>query len=200
MMTKIELIKNYTIDELANMVLRKDEEIKQIDCALQKHLGIKHNDVDTPDEFECLLKNAINKPISKNTNIYGGCVVSTYYPKDDGIYVKSSDYDSVLYELKRAKDKIYQDSIKNATESTKKLSDAVKEKGEEILPHEPIDVASMLINAMYTRKKGDWEKAIHKAFGNNSETITENIYSVNDLKEIAEHLLAYCNNNVEEEL
>ena len=62
-------------------------------------------------------------------------------------------------------------------------------------PLEPIDVASMLINATYTRGKSDWEKAIHKAFGNNSETITENIYSVNDLKEIAEHLLAYCDNN-----
>ena len=63
------------------------------------------------------------------------------------------------------------------------------------LPFEPIDVASMLINAMYTREKGDIEKAFHKAFGNNSETVAENMYSVNDLKEIAEHLLAYCNNN-----
>lgn len=62
-------------------------------------------------------------------------------------------------------------------------------------PLEPIDVASMLINATYTREKADIEKAFHKAFGNNSETITENIYSVNDLKEIAEHLLSYCNNN-----
>lgn len=118
MMTKIELIKNYTIDELASMVLRKDEEIRQIDYALKKYLGIKHTDVDTQDEFEKLLQKQMNKSE---------------------------------------------------------------------LPIEPIDVASMLINAMYTRKKGD---AIHKAFGNNSETITENIYSVNDLKEIAEHLLA----------
>lgn len=106
---------------------------------MQKHLGIKHTDVDTPDEFERLLKNAI--------------------------------------------------------ESMKKLSDAVKEKVEKILPNEPIDVASMLINATYTREKGDIEKAFHKAFGNKSETVTENMYSVNDLKEIAEHLLAYCNNN-----
>lgn len=38
------------------MVLRKDEEIRQIDYALKKYLGIKHTDVDTQDEFEKLLQ------------------------------------------------------------------------------------------------------------------------------------------------
>lgn len=62
------------------------------------------------------------------------------------------------------------------------------------LPHEPIDVASMLINAEYTRNKGDMEKALCKAFGNNSDTATKRMYSDSDLKEIAEHLLVYCDN------
>lgn len=62
------------------------------------------------------------------------------------------------------------------------------------LPHEPIDVARMLINAEYARNKGDMEKALHKAFGNNSDTVTERMYSDSDLKEIAEHLLVYCDN------
>lgn len=144
-MTKQELIKNYTIEELAEKlnilevqykyekgyikrleltINKKDNEIKQIDDVLYSNLGIKHTDVDTPDEFEKLLQNRMN---------------------------------------------------------------------EAELPFEPIDVAVMLINATYTREKGDIEKALHKAFGNNSETVTEKMYSVNDLKEIAEHLLVYCN-------
>lgn len=64
-----------------------------------------------------------------------------------------------------------------------------------LYPAEPISVAEQLINATYTRKKGDMEKAFLKAFGNNSDTVTENVYSVSELRQIAEHLLVYCNHN-----
>lgn len=65
------------------------------------------------------------------------------------------------------------------------------------LPSEPIKVADMLIHETYTVKKGDIEKSICRAFGNTSDISTYNVYSVSDLREIAEHLLAYCNNNEE---
>lgn len=61
-------------------------------------------------------------------------------------------------------------------------------------PAEPIKVADMLIHATYTVKKGDIEKSLCRAFGNNSDTSTYNVYSVSDLREIAEHLLVYCDN------
>lgn len=67
-----------------------------------------------------------------------------------------------------------------------------------LLPPEPISVAEQLINATYTREKGDMEKAIHKAFGNNFDTVIENVYSVPELRQIAEHLLVYCNHNSED--
>lgn len=67
-----------------------------------------------------------------------------------------------------------------------------------LLPSEPISVAEQLINATYTREKGDMEKALHKAFGNNSDTVTENVYSVSELRQVAEHLLVYCNHNSED--
>lgn len=79
------------------------------------------------------------------------------------------------------------------------LRDKVTEKVTDFLPTEPIKVADMLINATYTRKKGDMEKAIHKAFGNNADTVTGNVYSVSELRQIAEHLLVYCNANGESE-
>lgn len=67
------------------------------------------------------------------------------------------------------------------------------------MSEEPIEVASILINASYTRNKGDLERKIDRAFGNNSDTVTENIYSISELRQIAEHLLIYCNANGEGE-
>lgn len=69
----------------------------------------------------------------------------------------------------------------------------------DFLPTEPIKIADMLINATYTRQKGSMEKALHKAFGNNSDTVIENVYSESELRQIAEHLLVYCNHNEEAE-
>lgn len=52
------------------------------------------------------------------------------------------------------------------------------------LPYEPIEVAQMLITAI--AKYSDADE-------------TYNIYDVSDLRQIAEHLLVYCNNNKDEE-
>ena len=65
-------------------------------------------------------------------------------------------------------------------------------------PTEPIKVADMLISATYTRKKSNMEMAMCKAFGNNADTVTENVYSKSELRQIAEHLLVYCNHNWED--
>lgn len=67
------------------------------------------------------------------------------------------------------------------------------------MPDEPIEVASALITASYTRNKGDLEKACGAIFGNNSDTAIENRYSVLELRQIAEHLLVYCDANMEAE-
>lgn len=79
------------------------------------------------------------------------------------------------------------------------LTDKIIQNIADFLPSEPIKVADMLISATYTRKKGNMEMALHKAFGNNADTVTENVYSVSELRQIAEHLLVYCNANGEGE-
>lgn len=75
------------------------------------------------------------------------------------------------------------------------LREKVTEKVSDFFPAEPIKVADTLINATRTRKKSDMEKALHKAFGNNSDMVTENVYSKSELRQIAKHLLVYCNYN-----
>ena len=57
------------------------------------------------------------------------------------------------------------------------------------LPHEPIKVAETLIDATGTYKTN----ILSRAFGA-GDTGTYNLYSKSDLRQIAEHLLVYCNN------
>lgn len=59
------------------------------------------------------------------------------------------------------------------------------------IPEEPIKVAEMLITA-----KGECEQ-LH--IGNNVFKDTYRIFDVSELRQIAEHLLVYCNHNREEE-
>lgn len=57
------------------------------------------------------------------------------------------------------------------------------------LPSEPIKVAEMLIDAQGTYETS----SISRAFGA-GEIEAYNLYSKSDLRQIAEHLLVYCNN------
>lgn len=115
-------------------------------------------------------------------------------------------------ELERAKNTINQiddileklfgvrhDTVDKPDEFEKILTDRVKENVVDSLSTEPIKVSDMLINATYTREKGDMEKALHKAFGNDSDTVEENVFDISELRQIAEHLLVYCNHNGEAE-
>ena len=60
------------------------------------------------------------------------------------------------------------------------------------LPHDPIKVAETLIDATGTYKTN----SLSRAFGA-GDTGTYNLYSKSDLRQIAEHLLVYCNNSDE---
>lgn len=57
------------------------------------------------------------------------------------------------------------------------------------LPSEPIKVAGMLIDAQDTYKTSSIARALGAG-----HTETYNLYSKSDLRQIAEHLLVYCNN------
>lgn len=60
------------------------------------------------------------------------------------------------------------------------------------LPFDALETANMLINAEYSRQTSSVEKAFT---GRNAAK--GHIYSVDDLEQIAEHLLVYCKHNKE---
>lgn len=142
-MTKTEIMENYTVEQLAEMVVSKQNiiddmksnidflnnclergknTINQIDYILEKLFGVRHDTVGKPDEFE------------------------------------------------------------------KILSDRAKGNITDFLPTEPIKVADMLINASKKRTNCMTGKEYDKY-----------IFDKWQLRQIAEHLLVYCNHNEEAE-
>ena len=61
------------------------------------------------------------------------------------------------------------------------------------LPFDALETANMLINATYSRKTSSVEKVF-----TGCNVVKGDIYSVDDLEQIAEHLLVYCKHNKEE--
>ena len=62
------------------------------------------------------------------------------------------------------------------------------------LPFDPLETANMLINAEYSRQTSSVEKTF-----TGCNVAKGHIYSVDDLEQIAEHLLVYCKHNREDE-
>lgn len=61
------------------------------------------------------------------------------------------------------------------------------------LPFDPLDTANYLINATYERETN----GIERAFQNLPEKVNSDRYTVDELEQIAEHLLIYCRHNKE---
>lgn len=63
------------------------------------------------------------------------------------------------------------------------------------LPFDPLECANYLINATYERETN----GIERTFRNLPEKINSDRYTVDELEQIAEHLLVYCKYNKESE-
>lgn len=141
-------------------------------------------------------------------------IVSKYFKIDGKMYVEASDYDKILYELKNSNEKVAKLEIKlsnanktgddyynkciDLTNQIKKLKSELEAKvdfeTERLvkLPFDALETANMLINAEYSRQTSSAEKAF-----TGCNVAKGHIYSVDDLEQIAEHLLVYCKHNKE---
>ena len=137
-------------------------------------------------------------------------IISKYYEKDGKMYVEASDYDKILYELKNSNEKVAKieselfDVQKSADEYYNKcidLTNQIEKLKSELetkvdfetdrlikLPFDALETANMLINATYKAEIPFLEKQVDR-----------NVYNIDDLEQIAEHLLVYCKHNKESE-
>ena len=137
-------------------------------------------------------------------------IVSKYSEIDGKMYVEASDYDKILYKLKNSNEKIAKieselfDAQKSADEYYNKCIDlknqiaGLKSELEAKvdfetdrlvkLPFDPLETANMLINATYKAEIPFLERQVDR-----------NVYDINDLEQIEEHLVVYCKHNREDE-
>ena len=152
-------------------------------------------------------------------------IISKYYEKDGKMYVEKSDYDKIIYWLKNSNEEISKleselESKVSEIESLKRqieklasirtrchesardsfdlgnygclhivIADELKTTKDENdrmveLPFDPLETANMLINATYKDEIPILEREVDR-----------NIYDIDDLEQIAEHLLVYCKHN-----
>lgn len=108
-------------------------------------------------------------------------IFSKYSEIDGKMYVEASDYDKILYELKNSNEKIAKLESELESKVNFETDRLVK------LPFDALETANMLINATYKAEIPFLEKQVDM-----------NVYDINDLEQIAEHLLVYCKHNREE--
>jgi LemA protein len=117
--------------------------------------------------------------------------VSEAYPE-----LKSNEtYNQLMEVEKDAQEHIAElESELEVKENLLKIKNGLLGKNDELLT-ELIEVAQMLINSTYEYESSTLEKALFKC----GETRTTERYSIDDLEQIAEHLLVYCKHNREDE-
>ena len=112
-------------------------------------------------------------------------IVSKYFNVDGKDYVQAADYDKVLYELKSAKEKIV------------KLE-------KRALPNESIKVADLIIHNFKQgifpiyEKDGKGNIKYMDIEGEKYALETGMYRNYEEVRQIAEHLLVYCNHNSED--
>lgn len=104
-------------------------------------------------------------------------------------YVYVENGKAVITEEKPDFDKVYNYMIMKA-DGIEFFMGVHKNQEDVLLPDEPVDVASMLINATITVEPGKFG-ALSPLHDKEPQTFAK--YDTNQLQEIAEHLLAYCN-------
>lgn len=186
-MTKQELMESYTTEQLADMVVEKYNREKSEERPYGAHYDLEDGKAIRfigfdRKEAEQLFEMITSKGMNENK-----CRCR-----------KENEINKLKCELKHKEEIIKQ--IEELKAENAELHCEIQSMGMVFgeLPYRPIEIASSLINATYTREKNDIMKSLGKAFGNDSDTVTESVYSVSELRQIAEHLLVYCNANREE--
>lgn len=172
-MTKQELMETYTAEQLADKIIELEAIIDDKLGGWSKH-GISYNDFFSMQDENKKLKSEVEKyrKAFEDAKKESDCQIAECQKKIEELTAENSELHCELQTIAAIPDEI---------------------------PTEPIKVADMLINVTYTREKGDIEKAFYKAFGNNSDIVEENVFDISELRQIAEHLLVYCNHNGEVE-
>lgn len=197
-MTKTELMENYTVEQLVEMVVEMENvsKLRITKCEVSEDKELLKGKCDKcGEEFILSLD---NKHIL--------CTKAEFYATQEANRQLNKDISELQSEVEKYR-KAFEDTKKErdcqVAEYQKKIEELKAENAElhcgmqamkvfpNEIPTEPIKVAEMLITA-----KGECEPLY---IGNDVFKDTYRIFKVSELRQIAEHLLVYCNHNGEAE-
>lgn len=124
-------------------------------------------------------------------------LLSDYQQENESLKKRIAELESENKQLKHDIDKMATSKsewIDKAVEWQQKC-EKFESKETSDFPFDPLECANYLINATYERETNGIERAFH----NIPEKVNSDRYTVDELEQIAEHLLIYCKHNKENE-
>lgn len=191
-MTKQELMETYTAEQLAEMVVELDKLVnmsKNTDSLIKT--GLFKNPTDAAIDSEIKIMQYENDFLQSEVEKYRkafddaknecDCQIEEYQKKIEELGDEKESLEMRLKLLKKDRD-----DLREEVEKLKKIQD--------FSDLTPIEVVNALINA-----GGEYEhNPLTKAFYGTDKG-TYRIFNIGELRQIAEHLLVYCNHNGEVE-
>lgn len=170
-MTKTELMENYTAEQLAEMVVNANIIID----------GYRRS------------KNILKSERFNNEEVaFYETEAWTTYHENSKLQSEVEKYRKAFEDAKNERDYKIAEYQKKIEELTDEIDFLAKENI--LIRQDPIDIAKDMINA-----EGEYEHnpLVKKICGNDKGTYR--IFDIGELRQIAEHLLVYCNHNGEDE-
>ena len=130
---------------------------------------------------------------------YVGCVVKLDFTEHDKVFEdKIAELKNIINHKLGNWDKLgitYQEILDMKAENDLLKQRIAELESKEIvdLPFDPLDTANYLINATYERETNGIERVVQ----NLPKKVNSDRYTVDELEQIAEHLLIYCRHNKE---
>lgn len=185
-MTKTELMETYTAEQLADKYLRLQERFNQYTEVIQDITNKLPEELKNGTEFHLEI-DCLQSEVEK-------------YRKAFEDAKKERDYQIAEYQKRIEELTDEKESIEMRLKLLKKDRDDLREEVEKLKKTQvfsnltPIEIANMLINAEGEYEHNPLAKALYK-----EDKGIYRIFEVSELRQIAEHLLVYCNHNGEVE-
>ena len=191
-------------DKLDKMITNVIEVEKNgVKVVIKQQYNKEINDINIDfSEHDKVFEDKISS-LEENVGYYKDCL-SRAEKNCDKLYHENKELKQHIAELESENEKLKHGIDKMATSRSEWIDRAVEwqQKCEKLesketsdLPFDPLECANYLINATYERETN----GIERAFCNLPEKVNSDRYTIDELEQIAEHLLVYCKHNKESE-
>lgn len=195
-MTKTEILSTYTAEQLAEMVVEKYNRLRSEEKPYGAHYDLGNGKAIRFIGFETGEAENYLKAF-EDAKKERDCQITEHQKKIEKEKMELEIDKNTINQIDYILEKLFgvrYDTVDKPDEFEKILHERIKGNVTDFLPTEPIKVAEMLINA-----EGEYEQnpIAKKICGTDKGTYR--IFDVSELRQIAEHLLVYCNHNKEEQ-